>query len=309
MAERLVVLDTETTGISISDGHRILEVGCIEIIARRRTRRDFYMRTNPGRPIDPEATKVHGIRDADVENEPHFSAIADALIAYVRGATLIIHNAQFDLSFLDMEIEKAGLQVKLREICKVVDTLTLALARHPQQKNTLDALCHRYGIDTSKRATAHGALIDAELLADLYLAMTTVQSRMDLGSSSVASTRRLSRLAELLSAKEENLMVIRASPGEIRLHEEKLQAIHKVHLKALERKVEDLKTEVRKIIERISIIKNENQVSSSSESPSCACEALEHLDKLHDVLLKKESELSSTETKLIKVRREGVLKF
>lgn len=288
MAERLIVLDTETTGLSIGDGHRIIEVCCIELIERRRTGNDFYRRVNPNRPIDLDATAIHGIKNADVEREPQFSTIADELIAFVRGTVLIIHNAQFDLTFLDMEVERAGLSIEFGRICSVVDTLALARARHPLQKNTLDALCRRYGIDRSARAKWHGALIDAGLLADLYLAMTSGQSNIALESESEECEQRSSLLTELLPPKEESLRVIRATTSEIELHEDKMRAIHKTHVKTVEQKVKDLSARIKKIPEEIAKEGNHTK-----------------LEKLRQELRGREFDLSTTEAELPVVRQEG----
>lgn len=216
------------------------------------------------------------------------SYIADALIDFVRGATLVIHNAPFDLSFLDMEVEKSGLTLEFRDICGVIDTLALARARHPMQRNNLDALCRRYGIDTSARAKGHGALIDAGLLADLYLIMTTGQSSMALDSDPEKSVRRSSLLDKLLSAREEPLRVIRANPSEVEHHEERMREIHKKHVKTLEQKVKDLDAKIKQLAEKIAIEKD-----------------LIKREKLRDELRESQSDLSTAEAALPLIRLEG----
>lgn len=170
---RQVILDTETTGLDPSQGHRIIEIACVEMINRRLTRNNFYKRIHPERAIDEGATQVHGITLEDLENEPKFAEIADEFLAYARGAELVIHNAPFDVGFLNAELARLKKPL-IAEICTVTDTLAMARDLHPGKKNSLDALCDRYQIDNSAR-TLHGALLDAELLSDVYIAMTAVR--------------------------------------------------------------------------------------------------------------------------------------
>lgn len=196
---RQIVLDTETTGLVPTQGHRIIEVGCVELVNRRHTGRRFHHYINPGRDIEADAQAVHGLSRERLASAPPFAAIAGALLEFIRGSELVIHNAEFDLAFLDMELAllaaggalPAGCEgapasdaacavipawpQSVRTICSVLDTLTLARQRHPGQRNNLDALCKRYDIDNSRR-DLHGALLDAQLLADVYLAMTGGQS-------------------------------------------------------------------------------------------------------------------------------------
>lgn len=172
-----VVLDTETTGLDPGDGHRIIEIGCVELIDRRPTDNHFHRYLCPDRPIDPGATQVHGITDAMLADKPRFADIADDLIRYLEGCELIIHNAPFDVGFLDREFERGDLDRRTHDLCTVVDTLVMARRVHPGQKNSLDALCRRYGVDNSNREL-HGALLDARLLADVYLAMTGGQANL-----------------------------------------------------------------------------------------------------------------------------------
>jgi DNA polymerase-3 subunit epsilon len=172
---RQIVLDTETTGLDPEEGHRIIEIGCIELIDRMITNNHFHFYINPERSIDINAQKVHGITEASLINKPKFADIADQLLEYLKGAELIIHNAPFDLSFLNHEFGLLNNGIlEISEYCSVFDTLPFARKLHPGQRNNLDALCKRYSIDNSTR-DLHGALLDARLLAQLYLAMTSGQ--------------------------------------------------------------------------------------------------------------------------------------
>ncbi len=169
---RQILLDTETTGLNPMQGHRIIEVGCVEMINRRHTGHHFHYYLNPEREIDEAATEVHGIKLEMLEDKPLFGHIAEELLTYIQGAELIIHNAPFDVEFLNHEFARAGFGEDLiGQHCEVLDTLVMARHKHPGQKNSLDALCKRYNVDNSQR-TLHGALLDAEILADVYLAMT-----------------------------------------------------------------------------------------------------------------------------------------
>ncbi|MCX7212476.1 MAG: DNA polymerase III subunit epsilon [Burkholderiales bacterium] len=171
---RQVVLDTETTGLAADQGHRIIEIGCLEIVARRLTGRTLHVYLNPEREIDDAATEVHGMTWDDLRDKPRFAEVADQLLAFVDGAQVLIHNAAFDLSFLDAELARVG-GGRFRASCAgVLDTLLMARELHPGKRNSLDALCDRYGVSNSHRAL-HGALLDSELLAEVYLAMTRGQ--------------------------------------------------------------------------------------------------------------------------------------
>ena len=177
---RQVVLDTETTGLEAEQGHRIIEIGCVELVNRRRTNRTFHRYVHPEREIDSAAEQVHGITREMLENQPRFAEIAAELLEFIGGAELVIHNAEFDIGFLNNEFRLAGHEEDtIRQRCQVVDTLALARRLHPGQKNGLDALCKRYGVDNSGR-DFHGALLDAQLLADVYLAMTGGQAALSL---------------------------------------------------------------------------------------------------------------------------------
>jgi DNA polymerase-3 subunit epsilon len=175
---RQIVLDTETTGLSHADGHRIIEIGCVELVQRQITNNNYHQYINPERPVDEGAYAVHGIGDDFLAQQPLFASIAEQFIEYVRGAELIIHNAPFDVGFLDAELSRLmGKTIKVDDLCTVTDTLVLARRKHPGQRNSLDALCKRYHVDRSHREY-HGALLDAELLARVYLLLTGGQGNL-----------------------------------------------------------------------------------------------------------------------------------
>ena len=175
---RQIVLDTETTGLEPAEGHRIIEIGCVELIDRQMTGNNLHRYLQPDREIDQGAMEVHGITNEFLLDKPRFADINDELLAYLRGAELIIHNAPFDVGFLDAELRRIKpCPGTIGELCEVTDTLLMARKKHPGQRNSLDALCKRYGIDNSNR-DLHGALLDAELLADVYLAMTGGQGSL-----------------------------------------------------------------------------------------------------------------------------------
>ncbi|AUB83059.1 DNA polymerase III subunit epsilon [Candidatus Thiodictyon syntrophicum] len=178
---RQIVLDTETTGLDPREGHRLIEIGCIELIDRRLTRNNFHQYLQPDREIDAAAVEVHGITNESLRDKPRFAEIAEAFLEYVTGAELIIHNAAFDCGFIDSELKRwRDDGARINALCAVTDTLALARRLHPGQRNSLDALCKRYSVDNSHR-DLHGALLDAEILADVYLAMTGGQVVMHLG--------------------------------------------------------------------------------------------------------------------------------
>jgi DNA polymerase III subunit epsilon len=179
---RVVVLDTETTGLDPQEGHRIIEIGCVEMVDRRITRNNFHQYVQPDREIDAGAIEVHGITNKFLVDKPRFAEIADAFIQFVEGAELIIHNAPFDVGFLNHELTRWRTDApRITDLCDVTDTLAMARRMHPGQRNGLDALCKRYSVDNSHR-DLHGALLDAEILADVYLAMTGGQVALHLGA-------------------------------------------------------------------------------------------------------------------------------
>lgn len=177
---RQIVLDTETTGLDPDQGHRVIEIGCVELINRRLTNRHFHVYINPEREIDPGAIEVHGITNEFLADKPNFAGVVDEFIAFIRGAELIIHNAPFDLGFLNAELARLERGVAMAELMaggEALDTLVMARAKRPGKRNSLDALCRDYKIDASERSL-HGALLDAELLTHVYLAMTREQSSL-----------------------------------------------------------------------------------------------------------------------------------
>lgn len=220
---RQVVLDTETTGINPKLGHRIIEIGCVELIDRRLTGNHYHTYVNPEREVEEEAIGVHGITNEFLVDKPRFAQIAKGFKEFIQGAELVIHNAAFDVGFIDHEFSLMDPRSqKVIEYCAVLDTLAMARDRHPGQKNNLDALCKRYGIDNSHR-DLHGALLDAEILADVYLLLSGGQTAMDLSAAGekggdVASIRRI-------SADREPLRVIRASEDELAAHEKYLDGV------------------------------------------------------------------------------------
>ncbi|NGY03675.1 DNA polymerase III subunit epsilon [Solimonas terrae] len=220
---RQIILDTETTGLEVDLGHRIIEIGCIELRNRRPTHNNFHRYLNPEREIDAGAISVHGITNERVAQEPKFEALAQQIWDYLAGAELIIHNAPFDVGFLNAEFARAGVLRKLEEVCEITDTVTMARRLHPGQKVNLDALCKRYAVDNSNR-DFHGALLDARLLADVYLAMTGGQSKLVLDDEGAGQNRR-SRFAELLGVSDAALPVRRASDAELVAHRARLQKI------------------------------------------------------------------------------------
>lgn len=230
---RQIVLDTETTGLSPAQGHRIIEIGCIEMVDRRLTGREFHRFLNPDRDIDEGAVAVHGISRAQLETEPRFHEIVDEFLDFVKDAELVIHNADFDVGFLDHELQlMEHARPKIADHCQVLDTLSLARKIHPGQRNSLDALCKRYEVDASKR-DVHGALIDSELLARVYLAMTGGQSSLLLDEESDKSargrpTRRgtgRSRGQRPADGANYTLTVVQATAEEAAAHEAMLEKI------------------------------------------------------------------------------------
>jgi len=224
---RQVVLDTETTGLDVGDGHRIIEIGCVELVHRRLTGRRFHRYVNPRRDIDAGAIEVHGITSAFLADKPEFALIADELIEFLDGAELVIHNAPFDLGFLDAELRGASRQTApLAERHRIVDTLLMARHKHPGQRNNLDALCQRYGVDNSQR-DLHGALLDAEILADVYLAMTGGQTDLAL-SVDVSEPGMQAATGETLMRavpRRRQLVVLPAGDDELAAHEALLDHI------------------------------------------------------------------------------------
>lgn len=227
MSQRQIILDTETTGLDPTQGHRVIEIGCLELLNRRPTDQRFHVYLQPDRTIDEDAIRVHGITNEFLADQPRFADIADEFLNFVRDAELIIHNAPFDLGFLNHELRRCGRgHLTLEQICKVKDTLLLARQRHPGQRNSLDALCKRYNVDNTQR-TLHGALLDAEILADVYLAMTRQQSSMfvrEVAGAAAAPNQPARRPAR---RNRPPLPVIRADAGESAEHARYLEMLDK----------------------------------------------------------------------------------
>ncbi len=223
---RQVVLDTETTGLEAARGHRVIEIGCIELLNRRASGRHFHSYLNPEREVDEGARAVHGLSLAELQDKPRFAEVVDELLRFIAGSELIIHNASFDVGFLDAELARLGRDppVFVGELCPVLDTLALARAMHPGQRNSLDALCKRYGIDNSYREL-HGALLDARILADVYLAMTGGQSTLALDDAPRREAARHAVTAE--SVTDLPLVVIAASAEERAAHEQLQELLQK----------------------------------------------------------------------------------
>jgi DNA polymerase-3 subunit epsilon len=224
---RQIVLDVETTGLEASAGHRIIEIGCVEIFNRRPTGQKFHRFLNPEREIDAGALAVHGIELARLLQQPKFAEIVGELLAFISGAELIIHNAPFDVGFLDAELTRVGEARTIASVCKVLDTLALARSLHPGQRNSLDALCKRYSVDNTKREL-HGALLDAGILVDVYLAMTGGQSALalDMSGGRADATRQNTSFTTVRAAGV-SLAVPTASADELKQHESMLDLIHK----------------------------------------------------------------------------------
>ena len=233
---RQIVLDTETTGMNQLgahyEGHGIIEIGAVELVNRRYTGNNFHIYINPNRPVDPEAIKVHGITDEMLADKPEFKAVAQEFLDYIKGAELLIHNAPFDVGFMDYEFRKIGLDVKTTDICVVTDTLQMARQMYPGKRNNLDALCDRLGIDNSKR-TLHGALLDAEILADVYLSMTGGQTSLfaeedeDVPAIIATTEENKIELEQNAVVFSDSLNVLQPNEGEIQAHLELLKMINK----------------------------------------------------------------------------------
>lgn len=221
---RQVVLDTETTGLEVNKGHRIVEIGCVELLERRPTGREFHRYLNPRRAMDEGATAVSGITDDFLVDKPLFADVAAEFLAFIDGAELIAHNASFDMGFLTAEFGRLEAPVRIVERVTVLDTLLLAREKYPGQKNNLDALCKRLDVDNSHR-DLHGALLDAQLLADVYLAMTAGQGDLGLGLQSEPVKERVR--AALSTAVNVAVRVRRADSAELAVHEARLAAIQK----------------------------------------------------------------------------------
>lgn len=225
---RQVILDTETTGLEATQGHRIIEVGCVELINRRASGRTFHRYLNPERDIDAGAQKVHGLSRERLASEPRFAEIASELLEFIGGAELVMHNAPFDVGFLDAELARlpADPPLRIATVCAVLDTYALARELHPGQRNNLDALCKRYKVDNSRREL-HGALLDARILADVYLAMTGGQGTFELGEATRGrrAGSAVSQAVRAVARPAEPLLVRNATAEELAAHEQLLTVL------------------------------------------------------------------------------------
>lgn len=231
MHTRQIILDTETTGMNkygvTYEGHRIIEIGAVEVVNRRLTGRQFHVYIKPDRLVDFPAFKVHGISDEFLYDKPEFKVIADEFIDFIKDSELIIHNAAFDVGFMDYEFRLLGKSLKTTDICIVTDSLQIARQQFPGKRNSLDALCNRLGIDNTKR-TLHGALLDAQILADVYLAMTGGQTALSLANAEVTPTQQSNQLAPRQAiVRDTPLPVIFATEEELQLHEARLDTVMK----------------------------------------------------------------------------------
>lgn len=236
---RQIILDTETTGIDPKQGHRIIEIGCVEMVNRKLTNNHFHVYINPDREVEEEAFQVHGISNEFLADKPRFHEVAQAFFDFINGAELIIHNAPFDVGFIDHEFSLLGQTQKVAAICSVFDTLAFARKKHPGQKNNLDALCKRYGIDNSHRQL-HGALLDSEILADVYLLMTGGQTSLGLDDNEDdgLTDTAVGSIKKLALDQWSELPIVTASADELLLHNERLDLIEKSAGKALWRQLE-----------------------------------------------------------------------
>ena len=216
---RQIVLDTETTGLETSEGHRIIEIGAVELINRKHTGESFHVYINPQREVDEGAASVHGMTLADLKDKPVFKDVVDDFFQFIEGAELIIHNAPFDVGFINYEFSLLEKSLPVTEdICKIIDSLSLAREIHPGQRNNLDALCKRYGIDNSQR-TLHGALLDAEILADVYLALTGGQITFLADSDEIDFNANADNYKKTKRKDSLQLRVVEASATELEEHE------------------------------------------------------------------------------------------
>ncbi len=221
---RQVVLDTETTGLEVREGHRLIEIGCVELIDRKPTGRQLHHYINPGRTIDEGAEAVHGITLEFLADKPDFASVKEDIVEFLQDAELIIHNAAFDVGFLDAEFKRARERRRTQDFCTITDSLALARTKYPGQKNSLDALCKRLGIDNSAR-TLHGALLDAEILAEVYLALTGGQASLGLDAPEERAPTE-NRESEMRKVQRPaSLRVTEPNEAELNAHEQMLKKL------------------------------------------------------------------------------------
>ncbi|MGE1560653.1 DNA polymerase III subunit epsilon [Pantoea septica] len=228
---RQIVLDTETTGMNMIgvhyEGHRIIEIGAVEVVNRRLTGNNFHIYLRPDRLVDPEAFGVHGIADEFLADKPTFAEIADEFLDYIRGAELVIHNASFDIGFMDYEFSMLNRGIaKTETFCRITDSLAMARKMFPGKRNSLDALCSRYEIDNSKR-TLHGALLDSEILAEVFLAMTGGQTSLAFSQEGDGEQQNEGETIQRIVRPASALRVVAASDEEVMAHESRLDLVMK----------------------------------------------------------------------------------
>lgn len=237
MAKKYIILDTETTGLEVSQGHRVIEIGAVVLNDRKKSEEHFHTYLNPSRLIDEEASKVHGIMNEDLMDKPFFEQIAEEFLEFIDGSTLVIHNAAFDVGFLNNELKLASSKYPmLEEVCEIEDSLALAKDKFPGQRNSLDALANRFDISGYDR-TFHGALLDANILADVYMSLTGGQSKFEFDSNNTMSNSTISSKNEI-SGKDIDLISIEASTNDLKEHELRLADIEERNaVKTIWRKV------------------------------------------------------------------------
>ena len=227
MAKKYIILDTETTGLEVNQGHRVIEIGAVLLNDRKKSEQHFHSYLNPSRLIDEEATKVHGISNSDLDEEPFFDEIAEEFLNFIDGSTLVIHNAPFDLGFLNNELKLASISYpNLEDICEIEDTLTIAREKFPGQRNSLDALATRFNISNYDR-TFHGALLDANILADVYMQLTGGQSKFEFMSDSNILSINNKNSEDSTIDKIDDLPKIHASKTDIENHNKRISEIEK----------------------------------------------------------------------------------
>jgi len=227
MSKKYIVLDTETTGLEVKQGHRVIEIGAVLLNDRKKSDIHFHSYLNPSRLIDEEASKVHGITNADLENKPSFDEIAEEFIEFIEGSTLVIHNAPFDVGFLNHELKLASTSFPmLEDICEIEDSLSLARDKYPGQRNSLDALALRYDISGYDR-TFHGALLDANILADVYMRLTGGQSKFEFNSNGVSNAINAKKVKKNNIEEFSDLVSITSSKSDLDAHEKRLLDIEK----------------------------------------------------------------------------------
>ena len=225
MAKKYIILDTETTGLEVEQGHRVIEIGAVLLNDRKKSEEHFHSYLNPERLIDEEATKVHGISNQDLEDKPLFQEIAEEFLEFIQGSTLVIHNADFDVGFLNNELNLVSSKYpKLEEICEVIDSLSLAREKFPGQRNSLDALANRFDV-TGYDRTYHGALLDANILADVYMLLTGGQSNFEFSNGNIPSTLEQKKSNKELLTNGFKIKKIESSKDDIKEHNKRLDDI------------------------------------------------------------------------------------